>query len=173
LCLLYSTLLAPTWTHTLSLHDALPISCRRGAHGRPPSGHRGPRTAAASCVRSSRALPLRELRHRRALVAAGRQPVQTEDAASPGQFDQRHSLLIAGLEAHGRPGGDVQPHAERLGAIEAQRAVGLEEVKVGAHLDRAVPGVGTGQLASPPTLIGNDVTLSEQVLARNHARVLP
>src|SRR5437773_1877420 len=64
-------------------------------------------------------LPFAEPGERGRLVAAGRQPVQTEDAASPGQLDQRHPLLVTGLEAHGRPGGNVEPHAERLGTVEA------------------------------------------------------
>src|SRR5438046_10708300 len=88
-------------------------------------------------------------------------------------FRSRHPLLVTGLESHGRPGGNVEPHAERLGTVEAQRAVGLEEVEVGTDLDRAVPSVGDGQLDRPPPLVCDDVTLSEQVLPRNHARVLP
>ena len=53
-----------------------------------------------------------------------------------------HRARLAGLEAHRRAGGDVEPHALGALAVELQRLVGLEEMIVAADLDRPVAGVG-------------------------------
>ena len=53
-----------------------------------------------------------------------------------------HGARLAGLEAHGGAGGDVEPHALGALAVELQRLVGLEEMIVAADLDRPVAGVG-------------------------------
>ena len=55
---------------------------------------------------------------------------------------QPHGARLAGLEAHGGAGGDVEPHALCALAVELQRVVGLEEMIVAADLDRTVAGVG-------------------------------
>ena len=52
---------------------------------------------------------------------------------------------LAGFEADGGAGGDVQALAAGGGAVEAQGGVGFGEVVVGADLDRAVAGVGDGE----------------------------
>ena len=49
---------------------------------------------------------------------------------------------LARLEAHGGAGGDVEPHAAGLLAVEAERRVGFEEMVVRTDLDRAVAGIG-------------------------------
>ena len=49
---------------------------------------------------------------------------------------------LARLEAHRGAGGDVEPHAARLLAVELQRRIGFEEMIVRADLDRPVAGVG-------------------------------
>ncbi len=56
----------------------------------------------------------------------------------PEERHQRHVALLAGFEAHGGAGGDVEAHAARLVAVEHQAFVGLEEVVVAADLDRPV-----------------------------------
>jgi hypothetical protein len=58
-----------------------------------------------------------------------------------GERDQLDAALLARLEAHGGARGDVQAHAARRGAVEAERRVGLGEVIVRADLDRPVAGV--------------------------------
>src|ERR1700690_2548152 len=61
---------------------------------------------------------------------------------------ERHELHVAGLsrlEPHGGAGGDVEPHAARFFAVEFQRGVGLEEMVVGADLDRSIAGIGDRQ----------------------------
>ena len=65
---------------------------------------------------------------------------------APAELDERDALLVAGLEAHGGAGRHVEPHAEGLSAVEAERAVDLEEVEVRADLDRTVAGVRHRQL---------------------------
>ena len=60
----------------------------------------------------------------------------------PRERHQRDLPLLAGLEADGRAGGDVEAHALGLLAVEGEGAVGLVEVIVRADLDRPVAGVG-------------------------------
>ena len=67
------------------------------------------------------------------------------DRALAGERDQLHVAGLAGLEAHRGAGGDVEPHAARLLAVELQRRIGLEEMIVRADLDRPVAGIGDRQ----------------------------
>jgi len=48
-----------------------------------------------------------------------------------------------------RPRGDVEMQAKGAGPVESERAVDLEEVEVGAHLDWPIAGVLDGQLDRP------------------------
>jgi hypothetical protein len=79
-----------------------------------------------------------------------------------------HLAGLPGLEAHGRPGGNVEPHAARGGAVEAQRRIGLEEVVVRTDLDRPVAGVGDLQANRRTVRIQFDVSFREEILARLH-----
>src|SRR6266849_5927059 len=101
-------------------------------------------------------LPQRGLPARVVHLAVG-EGVQAVDLSRAGQLHERHDLLVAGLEAHGGARGDVEPHAPGLASLEPERAVGLEEVEMRAHLDR------------PASFIRDDVALAQNVLARNHA----
>src|SRR5258708_13856416 len=69
------------------------------------------------------------------------QIVQSEDLAAAAECGERDLLGFSGLEAHGGSGGNVEMHAERCRAVEIERLVRFEEVKMAAHLDRTVPGV--------------------------------
>src|SRR5215831_7619312 len=69
------------------------------------------------------------------------QVVEPSHRRGPTQGDQRHRLLHTRLEAHGVAGRNVEPHAERLRALERERPVGLEEVEVARDLDGAITGV--------------------------------
>src|SRR5215470_3477084 len=71
--------------------------------------------------------------------------LEAEHVARAGICNQPYLARLAGLEAHRGSGGDVEPHAARRGAIELQRGVGLEEVVVRTHLDRAVAGIGDAE----------------------------
>jgi hypothetical protein len=93
---------------------------------------------------------------------------QAVHLARAGERHERHDLLVARLEAHGRPRGNIEPHAPCLGAVEGQRLVRLEEVVVRPHLDRPVPRIRDRHLRRRPTDIGLDVPLFQEILAGNH-----
>src|SRR5215208_7638076 len=57
------------------------------------------------------------------------------DDAFSGERHQFHLACLSWLEPHRGAGGDVEPHAARLLAVELQRRVGLEEMIVRADLD--------------------------------------
>jgi hypothetical protein len=65
-------------------------------------------------------------------------PRKTENALCARHLHQRHFPLLAGLEAHGSAGRDVQPVTSGGLAIELQRRVDLVKVVVRSHLDRPV-----------------------------------
>ena len=75
---------------------------------------------------------------------------------------------LAGLEAHRRAGGDVEAHAARGRAVEAQRGVGLVEMVVRADLDRPVAGVGDLEAQRAAARVELDVPGREDVFARLH-----
>src|SRR6266851_6540895 len=54
----------------------------------------------------------------------------TVDLTLAGELDQLHGLDLARLEAHGRAGRQVQPHAVSCLSIENQCAIHLEKVKM-------------------------------------------
>ena len=65
--------------------------------------------------------------------------------AVAGEGDQFDFAGVAGLEADGGAGGDVEAEAAGGGAIEVQGGVDFEEMEVAADLDGAVAGVGDGE----------------------------
>src|SRR5437868_13968386 len=67
---------------------------------------------------------------------------KTVDDAFAGERDELHVAGLAGFEANGGAGGDIEAHAAGLFAVEFQRGVGFEEMIVRADLDRTVAGVG-------------------------------
>src|SRR5258708_22995292 len=71
------------------------------------------------------------------------QIVQSEDLAAAAECGERDLLGFSGLEAHGGSGGDVGMHAERCPAVEIERLVRFEEVKIAAAPD---PTVARGPL---------------------------
>ena len=63
--------------------------------------------------------------------------------AVAGERHQLHVARLAGLEAHGGAGGDVEAHGRAaLARSNVQGGVGLGEMIVRADLDRPVAGVG-------------------------------
>ena len=100
-------------------------TCRHRPRARCASGHRW----TGRPWRSAPSLPVDLALE---AVALARRPVGHEP----------HLARLAGLEAHGGAGGDVEPHALGALAVEVQRRVGLEEMIVAADLDRPVAGVG-------------------------------
>src|SRR5688572_17618751 len=67
--------------------------------------------------------------------------VQTVDLAAAGQCDELDLLGVAGLEAHGRTGGNVEPKATRRRAVELKGFVGLKEMIVRADLNGPIARV--------------------------------
>src|SRR5437879_8042527 len=75
---------------------------------------------------------------------------KTVDDAFPRERDELHVAGLAGLEADGGAGGDVEAHAAGFFAVEFQRRVGLEEVVVRADLRSEEH---TSELQSPMYLV--------------------
>ena len=98
-------------------------------------------------------------------------PFRPKTCRAPPNSTRVTSLRVAGLEADGGAGGDVEPHAERARPVEAQRAIGLEEVEVGAHLDGPIGRVGHVQVHGAPPDVADDLAVAEQVLSRDHQRI--
>src|SRR5262245_28021207 len=90
------------------------------------------------------------------------------DDALAGECDQRDLTRLAGLEAHRGAGRNVETHAARLGAIEFQRRVGLEEMVVRAHLDRPIAGIRHRQRDGLAAGIELDLTITDEVFAGDH-----
>src|SRR5262245_24869101 len=61
------------------------------------------------------------------------------DHALAGERNERDLACLPRFKAHRGAGGDIEPHAARLLAVEFQRRIGLEEVIVRADLDRRSP----------------------------------
>ena len=80
-----------------------------------------------------------------------------DDAARRRSATSVTGLLVAGLEADGGAGRDVESHAKGGAAVEVQGAVDLEEVGVGADLDRPVAGVGDFELKGAASGVQLDV----------------
>ena len=93
----------------------------------------------------------RESRHQRAVRRSRSRAKASERPADQAakavhdpvaaERDEHDAALLPRLEAHRGARGDVQAHAVRGRAVEAQRRVGLGEVIVRADLDRPVAGV--------------------------------
>ena len=66
---------------------------------------------------------------------------ETVDLAVARERHQADLARLAGLEAHGRPGWNVEPMPARLSAIERKGRIGLGEVIVRADLDWPVARV--------------------------------
>ncbi len=84
------------------------------------------------------------------------QAVESIDGFRAGDFGELHALGVAGLEAHGGARGNIQAHAEGLRAVEAQLAVGLEEMEMRADLDGPVAGVGDVEFDDAAVRVGDD-----------------
>src|SRR5215831_16876931 len=83
--------------------------------------------------------------------------LEAVDAALAAVRHQGDLASLAGLETHRGAGRDVEPHAARLVALEAQRLVGLKEVIVRADLDRPVAGVGDLERDAGRALVEDDL----------------
>src|ERR1700750_831068 len=90
------------------------------------------------------------------------------DHAFSRERDELHVAGLAGLEADGGAGGDVEAHAAGLPAVEFQRGVGLEEMVVRAHLNGTVAGVGHRQRHGLAAGIELDLAVLDEEFAGDH-----
>ena len=68
--------------------------------------------------------------------------VEADDASRTGEGNQVHVAAVAGFEADGGAGGDVEPLTAGCGPVELQGGVGFGEMEMRAHLYRPVAAVG-------------------------------
>src|SRR5712671_1436781 len=90
------------------------------------------------------------------------------DDALAGQRHELHVAGLAGLEADGGAGGNIQAHAARLLSVELQRRIGFEKVVVRADLDRAVAGVCHRQPHGLAAGIEFDLAVLDEEFAGDH-----
>eukprot|EP00964_Phaeocystis_antarctica_P151707 scaffold119369_cov60-Phaeocystis_antarctica.AAC.1 len=95
------------------------------------------------------------------------QPIARDDHLLSADGHKRDGLRLARLETHRGAGGHVEPLAEGGGAIEHQARVGLDEVVVRAHLDRAVAGVDDAQLDELAPRVERDEALGGESGSRH------
>src|SRR5262249_20759306 len=93
---------------------------------------------------------------------------ETVDRALARERNQSDLARLARLKAHRRSGGDVEPHAARLLAVELQRRVGLEKLVVRADLDRPIAGIGHRQRQRLAAGIEFDLAVLDEHLAGDH-----
>src|SRR5258707_1629026 len=91
------------------------------------------------------------------------------DHALAGERNERDLARLSRFEAHRSAGGDIEPHAARLLAIEFQCRIGLEEMIVRADLNRPVPGIGDRQRHRLAAGIELDLALLDEHFTGNHA----
>jgi len=93
------------------------------------------------------------------------EPVHDARAAEFHQFDRPR---LSGLEAHGRPRGNVQPESPCSDAIEVQRLVRFGKVVMRAHLDRAIAAVRHIDRERAAAGIELDVAVVDEAFTGDH-----
>src|SRR5262245_49929338 len=91
------------------------------------------------------------------------------DHALAGERNERDLACLPRFKAHRGAGGDIEPHAARLLAVEFQRRIGLEEVIVRADLDRPVAGIGDRQHHCLAAGIELDLVVLDEHLTGDHS----
>ncbi len=84
------------------------------------------------------------------------------------QGDEANRLDLPRLDAHGRPGGQVEAHAVGRGPVEDQRPIDLEKVEMRPDLNRPVAGVVDLEDAGGPAGVEFDRLAVQKVFARRH-----
>ena len=85
--------------------------------------------------------------------------------------DQRDFSFVAGLKAQRGTCRDVEPVPERQLPVELQGPIDLEEVEVGADLDRPVAGIAHRQLHPRAPRVDLDGFRGEDVAANRSTHV--
>ena len=97
------------------------------------------------------------------------QAIEAEAAIPTAQRDERNSLLLARLKAHGCAGRDIEAHAECLPARKAQATVHLKEVIMCADLNGAVAEIRDDKFPDRPPGIEYDVPFLQEEFTWYHA----
>src|SRR6516165_6342896 len=101
---------------------------------------------------------------------AVRQKIEAAHDAAASEGDQTDRAPLAGRPALGITRGNIEVHAPRLGAIEHQAAVYLEERIVRADEDRVIGRVLDLDLDGPSARVERDRPFAEQDFAGSHRR---
>src|SRR5271156_4011982 len=96
--------------------------------------------------------------------------LEAEHAALAAIGHQLDLAGLAGVEAPRGAGRNIEPHAARRVALEAQRLVGLEEMIMRADLDRPVARVGDLERHALGAGVELDLAGLDEQLTGNHAR---
>lgn len=94
--------------------------------------------------------------------AASCEAVEPENSLLAAVRNEADAMGLAGFEADGRAGGDVESAAKGSRAVEAESGVGLEKVVVGAYLHCAVAGVDDVKLDDVAAGVDFDVAIAVQ-----------
>src|SRR4030095_12617262 len=88
--------------------------------------------------------------------------------ALAGERNQRDLARLSRFEAHRRPGGNIEPHAARLFAVELERRIGLEKMIMRADLNRPIAGIGDRQGRGLAAGIELDLTVLDEHFTGDH-----
>src|ERR1700761_4808270 len=89
-----------------------------------------------------------------------------------GKRDEFYRAFLTRLEPHRRSRRDVEPEAARRCAIEGERRVDFEEMKMRADLHWPVAGIRHHHLHRFATRVEFEFAVVDQVFAGDHARLL-
>src|SRR6201747_585795 len=98
--------------------------------------------------------------------------VEAVDAAIACQRHEFYRAFLAGLEAHGRTRRNVQPEASRLVALEGERRIDFEKVKMRADLHGPVTCIRYRHRHRLAARVEFVLAIVDQIFAGNHARLL-
>src|SRR5215471_7177542 len=94
-----------------------------------------------------------------------------ERDAPAGERNERDVARLDGFEAQRRARGNVEPAAVGGLAVEPQRRVDFEEMRVGPDLDRTIARVLDAHAPRDAPRVQLDVAVTDEILAGNHDRV--
>jgi hypothetical protein len=92
------------------------------------------------------------------------------DSFCAGDFGEFDALSVARFETDGGAGRNIQAHAEGLRAIEAEFAIGFEEMEMGADLDGPVTGIDDVEFDYATVRVGDHGLGSEAIFPGDHLR---
>src|SRR5262249_52850471 len=91
------------------------------------------------------------------------------DRPLAGERNERDLARLPRFKAHRGAGGDIEPHAARLLAIEFQRRIGLEEMIMRADLDRPIAGISDRQRHRLAASVDLDLVVLDEHFTGDHS----